>query len=61
MRSQAMAQGPARKAAVQDCFAETRPDLAKRKQCKQQGDAQGLAGAPLHQFVKKCTVNRGGR
>jgi len=48
--------GPARKAAVQDCFAKARPDLAKRQQCRAQGKAQGLADQQLRQFVKQCAA-----
>jgi len=46
--------GAARQAAVQDCFAKARPDLAKRQQCRMQGKAAGLAGNTLHVFVQKC-------
>jgi len=49
-------EGPARKAAVQDCFAKARPDLAKRQQCRAQGKAQGLADQQLRQFVKQCAA-----
>ncbi len=58
-RADAIAQGlkgPARKAAVDDCFAKARPDLAKRQQCVKEGKAQGLADKPLHQFVRKCVT-----
>jgi hypothetical protein len=49
--------GTERKAAVQDCFAKARPDLAKREQCRQQGKSQGLGDIPLRQFIKQC-VNK---
>ena len=47
-------QGPARKAAVQDCFAKARPDLAKAQACRQEGKGKGLAGPDLKAFVKTC-------
>jgi len=56
-RDQAVQQGlkgPARKAAVQDCFAKARPDLAKAQACRQQGKAKGLIGPDLKAFVKSC-------
>jgi len=46
--------GAARQAAVQDCFAKARPDLAKRQQCRMQGKAAGLAGNSLRVFMQKC-------
>jgi hypothetical protein len=46
--------GAARQAAVQDCFARARPDLAKRQQCHMQGKAAGLAGNTLRVFMQKC-------
>ncbi len=58
-RANAVAQGlkgPARKAAVEDCFANARPDLAKRNTCRAQGKAQGLTDKPLRQFVKQCVT-----
>lgn len=58
-KAQAEAQGlkgPSRQAAVQDCFAKARPDLAKRQQCRAQGKAQGLADDQLKQFVRQCAA-----
>jgi hypothetical protein len=46
--------GPALKAAVQDCFARARPDLAAVQKCRADGKAQGLADADLKAFVRKC-------
>jgi psiF repeat len=48
--------GDARKAAVDDCFAKARPDLAEARKCRQDGKAKGLADAELKAFVKQCKV-----
>jgi hypothetical protein len=56
-REQAEAQGlkgDARKAAVQQCFAAARPDLAKRQQCRVEGKAKGLSDGELKSYVKTC-------
>ena len=56
-KSDAKAQGlkgDARKAAVQDCFAKARPDLAKAQQCRQEGKAKGLAKKELKAYVEQC-------
>ena len=58
-RANAVAQGltgRALKAAVDDCFAKARPDLAKRQQCRAQGMLQGLHADTLQLFVKKCVA-----
>jgi len=58
-RDQAAAQGlegEARKAAVQDCFAKARPDLAQRQKCREQGKSKGLADADLKAYVKTCVA-----
>ena len=46
--------GPARKAAVNDCFVKARPDLAGAMKCRQDGRAQGLADQALKDFVRQC-------
>ena len=56
-RAQAKAQGltgPARTAAVQDCFASARPDLAQAQKCRQEGKANGLTDTQLKAFVRQC-------
>jgi hypothetical protein len=56
-RADAQAQGlagAARKAAVDDCFAKARPDLAAAQKCRQEGKAKGLADQELKAFVKQC-------
>ena len=56
-KSEAKAQGlkgPARKAAVDQCFAQARPDLAKAQQCRKEGKAKGLADKDLKAYVKQC-------
>jgi hypothetical protein len=56
-RTQAIQQGlkgPARRAAVQECFAKARPDLAKAQACRQEGQGKGLVGPDLKAFVKTC-------
>ena len=47
--------GPARKEAMQKCFAEKAPDLAARADCRQQAKAQGTEkGKTMRDFVKSC-------
>lgn len=61
-RAQVIAQGlrgPARQAAVQDCFAKARPDLARAQQCRQQAKEQGLADKALRDFMKQCRASAG--
>jgi hypothetical protein len=56
-RAQAKAQGlegPARRAAVQECFAAARPDLAQAQKCRQEGKGKGLADGELRAFVRQC-------
>jgi hypothetical protein len=58
-RAQAKAQGlegPARRAAVQECFAAARPDLAQAQKCRQEGKGNGLADGELRAFVRQCKV-----
>ena len=50
--------GPAKRAAVQDCFAKARPDLAARNACRRQGKDQGLADQALRDFVKSCMAGK---
>jgi len=56
-QAQAKAQGltgPARKQAVQDCFASARPDLAQAQKCRQQAKANGLQDTQLTAFMRQC-------
>ena len=56
-RAQAKAQGltgPARKEAVQDCFASARPDLVLAQKCRQEAKAKGLQDTQLRAFVRQC-------
>jgi hypothetical protein len=56
-QAQAKAQGlagPARKQAVQDCFASVRPDLAQAQKCRQQAKANGVQDTQLTAFVRQC-------
>lgn len=56
-RTEAKAQGlkgDARKAAVDQCFAQARPDLAKAQQCRREGKAKGLVDKDLRAYVKQC-------
>lgn len=46
--------GDARKTAVQECFAQARPDRAAAQKCRQDGKAQNLDGKELKKFVKEC-------
>jgi len=46
--------GDARKAAVDQCFAQARPDLAKARQCRKEGEAKGLAEKELKAYVRQC-------
>ena len=43
-----------RKAAVEECFAKARPDIAAAKKCRDEGKAQGLADKELKTYVKTC-------
>jgi len=59
-RDQAKAQGlkgDERKAAVNDCFAKARPDLAAKQKCREEGKAKGLANAELKAYVKSCKAS----
>jgi glucose/arabinose dehydrogenase len=58
-RAEAIAQGlkgPARKTAVDDCFAKARPDLAQAQKCRRDGKDQGLADKELRKYVKHCVA-----
>ena len=58
-RADAKAQGlrgTTRRAAIEDCVAKSRPDLAEAQKCRQEGRAKGLAGPALKAFVKQCRV-----
>jgi len=46
--------GPAKRAAVQECFAKLPPDLAAAAQCRKQGKDKGLADQELRVFVRSC-------
>jgi hypothetical protein len=50
--------GPEKRAAVQDCFAKVRPDLAAAAACRKQGKDQGLADQKLRDFVKGCKAGK---
>jgi glucose/arabinose dehydrogenase len=49
--------GPARKAAVDDCFAKARPDLARAQKCRKEGKDKGLADKELKTYVKQCKTS----
>ena len=49
--------GDARKAAVEDCFAKARPDIAAAKKCREEGKAKGLADKELKAYVKTCKAD----
>lgn len=56
-RAEAKAQGlkgDSRKAAVQQCFAQARPDLVKAKQCRDEAKAKSLTGPDFRAYVKQC-------
>jgi hypothetical protein len=46
--------GAERQKAVNDCIAAQKPKLAARRECRQQGKAQGLSDDALKQFVTTC-------
>jgi hypothetical protein len=46
------------RAAVQNCFAQTRPDLAAANACRKQGKDKGLFGQELNDFVKGCKAGK---
>jgi len=48
--------GPARKAAVDDCFAKARPDLAAAQKCRKEGKDKSLADKELKAYVKQCVA-----
>lgn len=50
--------GAEKKAAVQDCFAKARPDLAAANACRKQGKDKGLADQALKDFVKSCKAGK---
>jgi len=50
--------GPEKRAAVQDCLAKVRPDLAAAAACRKQGKDQGLADQKLRDFVKGCKAGK---
>lgn len=49
--------GPEKRAAVQDCVAKVRPDLAAAA-CRKQGKDKGLADQELRDFVKGCKAGK---
>ena len=48
--------GPARKAAVDDCFAKARPDLAAAQKCRKEGKDKSHADKELKAYVKQCVA-----
>ncbi len=50
--------GPLKRAAVQECFAQARPDLAAANACRKQGKDKGLFGQELNNFVKGCKAGK---
>ena len=42
------------RAAVVECVDKARPEVAAARKCRADGDAQGLAGRDLNQFIAKC-------
>ena len=50
--------GPEKRAAVEDCFAKARPDLAAANACRKQGKDKGLADQELKDFVKSCKAGK---
>jgi hypothetical protein len=50
--------GPEKRAAVQDCVAKVRPDLAAAAACRKQGKDKGLADQELRDFVKGCKAGK---
>ncbi|HMF06015.1 MAG TPA: PsiF repeat-containing protein [Methylocella sp.] len=50
--------GPLMRAAVQNCFAQARPDLAAANACRKQGKDKGLFGQELNDFVKGCKAGK---
>ena len=56
-RADAVAQGlkgRARKASVNSCFSQARPDLAKAQQCRKDATAKGLVGPARKSAVMAC-------
>jgi len=49
--------GPVRKAAVDECFDKARPDLARARECREEGKSKGLADKELRTYVKQCKAS----